>query len=493
MACSGLAGHAAVLPIPLPVQRGATMICISAKNFIDGGWREAADCFDRFNPADDRELVGTAPRSTQADVDRAVGAASTAYAKWRTLTSAKRAEPIDNLAQVMKRYGREIAKYITLETGKPLAEASAEVQESIALAQYFTGLARSPHGLIVDGATPGDENQIVRRPRGVVACITPGFAPLAISLRYILPSLLVGDTVVWKPSDNAVAAAQWLSRLFLESGFLEGAVNIVYGAGETVGRALVAHPSVTGVLFGGCRSTALELRRAVSDDPSKFLCADTHGVSGLIVLPDADLDCAASAAVKSAFQTSGQRWNSVDRLYVHEEVLEAFTELFVGKVAGLTAGSGLLPGVDIGPMSTREDMERGLAQRDRAKACAEKVLYDPGEPAGEAFEHGYFVSPFVCCGGETNQLEEARCPVVAVVPVDSLEGALAAYNSLSARSALSVFTRSYDLWRKARDEADFGQGYVNLPTTGGQWPSAGANSLQDILDTVSSRKQLTIA
>src|SRR5512145_3324769 len=106
------------------------MICINAKNFIDGGWKDPGECFETRNPADTREVVGTAPNGPVTDVDRAVAAAEAAFGKWSSLSSAKRAEPIDNLAQVLRRYGREIGKYISLETGKTLTESAAEVQEA---------------------------------------------------------------------------------------------------------------------------------------------------------------------------------------------------------------------------------------------------------------------------------------------------------------------------------------------------------------------------
>jgi len=441
------------------------MISITAKNFIDGGWQDPVDCFESLDPADVRETVGTAPRSTADDIDRAVSVATRTFARWRTVGAPKRADAIDSFAQVLKRYGKEVAKYLCRESGKLQAEATAEVQDALAIAQCAAGSARSPRGLVGVPDSPVDDVHAWLEPHGVVACLTPGYSPVALPLRHILPALAVGDTVVWKPSEHTPVCAQWLSRLFLEAGFLEGALNIVHGAGETVGAALSRHPGVSAVVFCGNRETAVDIQTALAGDLSRPLVLEPSAVSAAIVCDDANLETAAVAIASAALRNCGQTPDSVDRVFVAKSVQDDFVMRLSSKLEGLEVGPGLEPNVQLGPLVSADAHERYV---DLRASCRGEVLYDGFAAIEPLVEHGWFAAPLVVRLSHSEYMagppDESRVPRILIVPVDDEAQATEAFNASAARSSLAIFTRNRNAERDVRERAAFKRGYVNLST-----------------------------
>ncbi len=178
------------------------MNSIKAKNLIDGQWTDTAQDFESTNPANVKETVGTAPLSGKKDVDAAVAAAKKAYETWRDWSWVRRAEVIDRFAQLLKRETEEMSRIVTRECGKPLNEGRADVVEAIHMAQYIAGLGRMPNGFTVSSEVAAKDAYILRKSKGVVACITPWNFPVAIPLWVVLPSVLAGNTVVFKPSEE---------------------------------------------------------------------------------------------------------------------------------------------------------------------------------------------------------------------------------------------------------------------------------------------------
>ncbi|MGQ9658397.1 MAG: aldehyde dehydrogenase family protein, partial [Fimbriimonadales bacterium] len=197
---------------------------VQAMNLIRGRWHESAsnNRFESRNPADTREVIGTAPCSNASDVDQAVRAAREAYPMWRAMSRVKRGELIDNLAQLIKRDLNALSELVTRECGKPINEGRADVVEALHMTQYVAGMARMPHGEIIDSEIADKDAYILRKPKGVVACITPWNFPIAIPLWTVLPSLLEGNTVVFKPSEDTPICGHALAELFVEAGFPPG-------------------------------------------------------------------------------------------------------------------------------------------------------------------------------------------------------------------------------------------------------------------------------
>jgi aldehyde dehydrogenase (NAD+) len=293
---------------------------VQAMNLIRGRWHESASNtrFESRNPADTREVIGTAPCSNASDVDAAVRAAREAYPMWRAMSRVKRGELIDNLAQLIKRDLNALSELVTRECGKPINEGRADVVEALHMTQYVAGMARMPHGEIIDSEIAEKDAYILRKPKGVVACITPWNFPVAIPLWTILPSLLEGNTVVFKPSEDTPICGHALAELFVEAGFPAGVFNVIHGAGEDAGDPLVHHPEVDVVVFTGSYAVGRYIIEECAKQ-HKFAAVEMGGKNAVIVLDDANMEIALNAAILSAFKTSGQRCVSSNRIIIHEK------------------------------------------------------------------------------------------------------------------------------------------------------------------------------
>lgn len=446
---------------------------VEAYNLIKGKWQESVSGvrFESFNPADTRQIVGTAPRSTPEDVDAAVRAAREAFEPWKRTSRVKRGELIDQLAQLLKRDMSMLTELVTRECGKPINEARAEVVEALHMAQYVAGMARMPSGEIVASEIAEKDSYVLRKPKGVVACITPWNFPAAVPLWMILPTLLEGNTVVFKPSEDTPIFAYKMLELFVEAKFPPGVINLVQGYGEDAGEALIHHPEVNVVLFTGSYAVGRHLEQVCAES-HKFCALEMGGKNAVIILEDANLDLALHAAVLSAFKTSGQRCVSSNRLIVHEKIEPEFTKRFVAITRDLRIGNGLDPDVFMGPLINRQGVEKYLRHNRAAIEEGAEVLLPGGELKEGELAYGHFVAPFVYRmrhrADSFALKEEAFSPHVAIIPVSSLEEAVAVYNDTPYGLSMAVITEDYRKWRYVRDNAEFGIGYVNLPSIGAE-------------------------
>lgn len=449
------------------------MKSIEAMNLIRGKWQESVSGarFESLNPADTRQIVGTAPRSTPDDVNQAVHAAREAFESWRRMSRVKRGEYIDQLAQLIKRDLNALTELVTVECGKPLNEGRADVVEALHMAQYVAGMARMPHGEIINSEIADKDAFILRKPKGVVGCITPWNFPVAIPLWTILPSLLEGNTVVFKPSEETPMCAHKLIELFVEAKFPAGVINLVQGFGEDAGDALVRHPEVDVIVFTGSYAVGRHIEK-VCGEMHKFCAVEMGGKNAVIVLEDANLDIAVHSAVLSGFKTSGQRCVSSNRIIVHQAVEPEFTKRFVAAVREIKIGNGLAPDTFMGPLINRQGVEKYLMHNQKAIEEGAEVLLPGGELKEGELAHGHFVAPFVYRLKHSHESfvlrEEAFSPHVAVIPVSSTEEAVEVYNDTQYGLAMAVITEDYRQWRYVRDNAEFGVGYVNLPSIGAE-------------------------
>lgn len=479
---------------------------IKARNYINGEWRDAAQEFESLNPANTRETIGTAPLSNANDVNDAVSAAKHAFETWRDWSWVKRAEVIDNFAQLIKRDVEEVAQLVTRECGKPINEGRADAVEALHMAQYIAGKGREAIGLAISSEVAAKDAYILRRPKGVVACITPWNFPSAIPLWVILPSVLAGNTVVFKPAEQTPIVAHKLMELFHEAGFPAGVINLVHGTGEQVGDPLVKHKDVNTILFTGSRAVGKYIQQVAANDAYKFVATEMGGKNATIVLHDADLDIAVNACVLGAFKTSGQRCVSTSRIIIDKKIEPEFTKRYVEMVKRIKVGNGMSEDVFMGPLIEEGGVEKWKHHNQKAKEEGAEVLVD-GQPLTEG-EHacGHFVSPFVYRfeGYKKNTFclrEEAFSPHVAIIGVDGMEEAVDVYNDTDYGLAMAVITEDYRKWRWVRDHAEYGLGYVNLPSIGAEvhLPFGGVKAsgnghpgAEGILESVTHRIAFTV-
>lgn len=446
---------------------------IKGLNYINGKWQPAQgkETFQSRSPAHTDQVIGVFPKSKREDVEAAVKAARAAYADWRALSRIKRGEYLDAFVQLAKAQTEELARLMAQEMGKALNECRADVTEGIHMAQFMAGRSRMPSGEVVASELPEKDAYMLRRPKGVVAAIAPFNFPFAIPLWLIAPSLLEGNTVVFKPAGDTAGVGFRLVELLVAAGLPPGVLNLVLGSGEEVGWPLVEHPEVDVILFVGSYAVGSRIKELAAKDYRKMAACEMGGKNGLIVFEDADLDLAASAAVLSAFKTAGQRCTSASRLIVQEGALKPFLARFLDLTKRLTIGDPTDERFFMGPVVNQAAQKRIVSYNDLARKEGAKVLVEGGALTGGGYDQGYFMKPFVyqMDWGPARVLhEEVFGPHVAVIPFRTVEEAIHIYNDTDYGLALSVITEDYRKARRVREECEFGLGYVNLPTIGAE-------------------------
>jgi len=482
------------------------MTPVSAQNLINGEWKSASQTFESLNPADSKQTIGSAPLSGKAEAELAVAAAKEAYETWSEWSWVRRAEVIDRFAQLMKRDTEALSRLVTMECGKPINEGRADVVEAIHMAQYVAGLGRLPIGDVISSEVAAKDAFILRKPKGVIVCITPWNFPVAIPLWVVLPAVVAGNTVVFKPSEEAPICGHKLAELFQEAGFPKGVINVLHGTGEDVGDPLVKHKDVAAILFTGSRAVGKYIQQQAAADLYKFAATEMGGKNAVIVLEDADLELAANASVLSAFKSAGQRCVSSGRIIVDKKVLPKFTDLFLEKVNRIKIGNGLTEDVFMGPLINQEGVAKWNHHNQKAKEEGGEILLEGKELTDNEFACGNFVSPFVYRFQDYKRgtfclREEAFSPHVALIGVNGMEEAVDVYNDTDYGLAMAVITEDYRKWRWVRDHADYGLGYVNLPSIGAEvhLPFGGVKSsgnghpgAEGIIESVTHRVAFTV-
>ena len=427
--------------------------------------------FESRSPARLDHVVGAFPTGSKEDVEAAVAAARKAYPAWRRTSRIHRADLFDNLAQLIKRETDNLATLMALECGKIFNECRAEVIEGLHMVQYVFGTGRMPCGQIVESEIPEKDAFIRRKPWGVGAVITPWNFPFAVPLWMLGPTLLEGNTVIFKPSEDTPAIGQRLLELFLEAGFPPGVVNLVHGDGST-GEALVRHQGVNIVLFTGSYEVGHKIQQISADYYDRIVACEMGSKSAVIVCEDARLDLAVTCSILGAFKTSGQRCVSASRILVHEKLIDAFAEKFVATARRLNFGDPLDPQSFSGPVINPQAVEKILFYNALAQSEKAEILLAGGKLTDETHAKGCFLSPFVYRQvhkpGIRTIREEVFGPHLALIPFKDNAEAARIYNDVEFGLSMAVITESYRHMRFFRDECEFGMGYVNLPCIGAE-------------------------
>ncbi|MCI0529635.1 MAG: aldehyde dehydrogenase family protein [Nitrospira sp.] len=447
---------------------------MKGKNLIKGQWTDVTtgQFIESRNPANWDEVLGKVPRSNGQDVHQAVSAAREAFPAWRRLSRIKRAEYLDAFVQLVKRDHEDLSRLMAKEVGKSINEARADVTEGIHMIQHEFGLGRMPFGDVMASEIDEKDSFIRRKPKGVVAAITPWNFPFAVPLWLIGPSLLEGNTVVFKPSEESPLVGQRIVEYFQQAGLPPGVLNLVHGTGEETGKPLVRHPDVDVVVFTGSYEVGSEIKEVCAKDYKKMAVCEMGGKNGVIIFEDADLRIAVNASILSAFKTSGQRCTSASRLIVHEQIIDAFEQEFIKLTRRLNIGDPLSEKTFMGPLINEAGRIKVESYNDLAVKEGGKVLLEGGRPKGKIYEKGFFVYPFVYRMEHNFQnrvlREEVFGPHVSIIPFRTVEDAIRIYNDTPYGLSLAVITEDYRKARIIREECEYGLGYVNLPTIGAE-------------------------
>src|ERR1041385_4733270 len=327
-------------------------------NFIDGGWvpSVSGETFENRNPSNWDDLIGIFQKSTADDVARAIDAAQRAYEHWRLVPAPRRAEVLFRVAQIIAERKEALARDMTREMGKVLDETRGDVQEAVDMTFFMAGEGRRQYGQTVPSELRDKCAMSMRQPLGVCAVITPWNFPMAIPSWKIIPALVCGNTVVFKPATLTPLSALNFVRILEEAGVPRGVVNLVTGGGGEVGDALTTRDEVRVVSFTG----STDVGRTVSEKaaPSfKKVHLEMGGKNVIMVMDDANLDLAIEGCVWGGFGTSGQRCTAASRVVVHEKVYKTFLDRFTARAGALRIGNGLEAATEMGPVVSEGQLD----------------------------------------------------------------------------------------------------------------------------------------
>lgn len=441
------------------------------RHYIDGQWVESRSgtTFESHNPATG-ELIGTFSAGTAEDIDAAVAAATRAFAKWRLYPAPHRGEILFRVAQLLAERKESLAREMTMEMGKVLAETRGDVQEGIDMAFYMAGEGRRQFGQVVPSELPNKWAMAQRRPIGVVGLITPWNFPLAIPTWKIMPALICGNTVVFKPAEQTPLLAYRLVEIFEEAGLPKGVLNCVFGDGPGAGAPLVAHPGVPLVSFTGSTTVGDEVAMTGAR-MRKRVSLELGGKNAIIVMDDADLDLATEGILWSAFGTSGQRCTAASRIVVHQAVYRDLTDRLVARAQSLRLGNGLDPATDIGPVISGDQLARVHSYIPIGQAEGARIVLGGNIATAEAFAKGFFHEPTIFTevkAGMRIAQEEIFGPVTALIPVQSLEEAVDVVNGVEYGLSASIYTQDVNRAFTTMRDVNTGILYVNAGTIGAE-------------------------
>ena len=439
--------------------------------FIGGEWVESVTgrTFESRNPADTRDLVGRFQAADAADTARAIRAAEMAGPAWRRTPAPKRGEILYRLGQLMAEHKERLARAMTREMGKVLTEARGDVQDGIDIAFLMAGEGRRMFGDTVPSELPDRWAMSIRQPIGVAGIITPWNFPIAIPCWKMMPALVSGNTVVFKPSSDTPHCATLLVELMAEAGLPPGTVNLVTGSGGDAGDMLVESPDVQVISFTGSTATGRRIAERAARR-LKRLSLELGGKNGIVVLADADLDLATDGILWSAFGTTGQRCTACSRVIVEASVLEPLLERLERRAKALHLGDGLEIGTDVGPLINADALEKVAGYVEIGGREGELVCGGRRATTGE-LTHGHFFEPTIFSGvmpmARIAQ-EEIFGPVLSVIPVPDYDAAVMALNQTRYGLSSSIYTQDVNIAFRAMRDFETGIVYVNAGTIGAE-------------------------
>ena len=442
------------------------------KNFIGGQWvaPSTGNYFENRNPADQDDLIGLFPSSGEADVHAAIDSARGGFERWKRTPAPARGDVLRRVGDLMAARKEEIANLMTREMGKPLTETRGDVQEGIDTAYYAATEGRRLFGHTVPSELANKWAMSMRRPIGVCGLITPFNFPMAIPTWKAFPALLCGNAVVLKPAEDVPHTMTALVEILLAAGLPPDVIQLVYGKGSVIGRAMVEHPHVPVISFTGSTETG-SLVGETCGRMHKRLSLEMGGKNAQIVLNDADLDLALDGVLWGAFGTTGQRCTATSRLVLQEGIHDQFVERLAKRASALRLGDGRAAQTEVGPLvnaSARAKVEEYI---EIGRAQGATLVCGGQRATGGTLDRGFFFQPTIFSGvtaGSRLEQEEIFGPVLSVIKVTDVEDAFTVNNDVRYGLSSSVYTSNVNVAFRALQDLDNGITYINAPTIGAE-------------------------
>jgi succinate-semialdehyde dehydrogenase / glutarate-semialdehyde dehydrogenase len=450
---------------------------------IDGNWveSESRKYADVINPATE-EAFARVPRATENEADRALKAAEKAFPAWSNLSPFTRADYLWRAGDILAGRKEKLGRLMTMEQGKPLKEAVGEVEKAVEMLRYYAEEGKRAYGQIVANTDPMDQSLVIKQPVGVVAALSAWNYPVELTGWKAAAALAAGCTIVAKPPALTPLSPLEYWRCLFDAGIPNGVINAVTGSGTEVGRYLVESLISQKVAFTGSLEVGLAIQ-AQAKDTIKKISLELGGQCPLIVSKKCDLANAVKGAVRRSFRNMGQICIAINRIYVEDEICEAFLEQFKAETAKLVIANGLEnPDADIGPMVNIEGLQKTKHHIEDALNKGARLICGGQRPAGEQFAKGYFYEPTILADTTHEMLimtEETFGPAVGVMAYRKLDEAIRLANATPYGLAAYVCTDDLHEMNKLSNELQAGSVAVNNVDAGimnvayGGWKQSG--------------------
>uniref|UniRef100_UPI003D0829F6 NAD-dependent succinate-semialdehyde dehydrogenase n=1 Tax=Alcaligenes faecalis TaxID=511 RepID=UPI003D0829F6 len=439
--------------------------------FLDGQGRQTQAV---INPADGSSL-GQLPLASQADLDAALDAAQAAFKSWRHSSPMDRSAILRKVAELSRERAQEIGRNLTLDQGKPLAEAVGEIMSCADHADWHAEECRRIYGRVIPARNPKVQQMVLREPIGVCAAFTPWNFPYNQAIRKICAAIGAGCTIILKGPEDSPSAVMAIAQAFHDAGLPPGVLNIVWGVPQEVSDYLIRSPIVRKVSFTGSVPVGKQLA-ALAGAHMKRITMELGGHSPVLVLPDADVARAARQLARFKIRNAGQVCISPTRFYIHDDIYTAFVDRFTEELANVKVGDGLDPDTQMGPLAHERRIPMMQKFVDNARSLGGKVLL-----GGEQIKRdGFFFSPTVLTDLPDDALvmtEEPFGPIAPLTRYSNLDDAIARANSLPYGLSAYAFTQSLQDAHRLGTELE--SGMVNINHFGSSLPETPFGGVKD--------------
>jgi malonate-semialdehyde dehydrogenase (acetylating)/methylmalonate-semialdehyde dehydrogenase len=433
-------------------------------HWISGG--ESLSSGERTAPVFDPALGVETKRVSLAsaqDIEAAIGSASKAFPAWRDLSMTKRQQILFRIRELLNERKGELAEIITSEHGKVVSDALGEIARGLEVVELATGFPHLLKGEHSENVSTGVDVHSIKAPLGVVGIISPFNFPAMVPLWFLPIAIAAGNTVVLKPSEKDPSAANWLAALFSEAGLPDGVFNVLHGDKEAVD-GLLTHPEVKAISFVGSTPIARYIYETASKN-GKRVQALGGAKNHMLVLPDADLDLTADAAVNAGFGSAGERCMAISVIVAVEPVADELIAKIQERVATLKIGDGRR-NCDMGPLVTAQHRDKVASYIEIAEADGAKVVIDGRGIEADGAAEGFWLGPTLLDRVPVTSgayQDEIFGPVLSVVRVRSFEEGLELINSGAFGNGTAIFTNDGGAARRFQNEVEVGMVGINVP------------------------------
>jgi alpha-ketoglutaric semialdehyde dehydrogenase len=453
---------------------------IEVRNYIRGEWisvRQGREIEIR-NPADQDEIVGKGYLASAREASGAVAAACEALPAWSRMPAPKRGEIVERAADLLRSEQDEVARLLTREEGKTVAEAKGEIYRAYNVMNYTAGQSRRMGGITIPSELPKNFAYTVRQPLGVVSLITPWNFPICIPAWKIAPALVAGNTVIFKPSSTTPLTAAKLVDVFERAGLPPGVLNLIVGSSSEVGEVITRDRRVRAVSFTGSSENGAQIYTACATRGAKAQC-EMGGKNPVVVLEDANLDLAVDGIVSGAFGSTGQRCTATSRAVLQESIADEVIARMAERVSKWRVGNGLDPDVQMGPLVSAQQLKTVEQYVEAGKREGAKLVTGGKRTSG--LPRGFFMDPTIFDNVNPEHRiarEEIFGPVLCILRAKDYEQAMGLANASEYGLTASIYTNDAARVFDFCEGIEAGMVHVNSPTVGGeaQIPFGGVKS-----------------